>query len=225
GWNSPATETAVYGGTAGITGTAPRNGDGSVELTGPRSRFVLGSLYGYAGVPSMGSLSDMRSLTFDWQLATDDVSNYSPDYTPALRFTIFDGTSRKELIWEGVYNGTYGNTTKGTWYTSGVNDKFYITGGTGNDGKSIADWASDGTLAGYNVIGVSAGHGGGAGTGFHAFVDNITVAGVNGTTTYNFNVTDPVSAVPEPASWAMLIGGFGVMGGTLRTRARKVRFA
>ena len=32
----------------------------------------------------------------------------------------------------------------------------------------------------------------------------------------------PSSTVPEPASWAMMIGGFGAVGGTLRRRNRKV---
>jgi len=32
-------------------------------------------------------------------------------------------------------------------------------------------------------------------------------------------------AVPEPASWAMMIGGFGLIGGAMRTRSRAVRFA
>lgn len=33
------------------------------------------------------------------------------------------------------------------------------------------------------------------------------------------------SAVPEPASWAMMIGGFGLVGGALRRRATTARFA
>jgi len=34
-----------------------------------------------------------------------------------------------------------------------------------------------------------------------------------------------VSSVPEPASWAMMIGGFGVIGGAMRRRRTKVSFA
>ncbi|MBX9874993.1 MAG: PEPxxWA-CTERM sorting domain-containing protein [Beijerinckiaceae bacterium] len=36
-----------------------------------------------------------------------------------------------------------------------------------------------------------------------------------------------IPAVPEPASWAMMIGGFGVMGAAVRYRRReaKVSFA
>lgn len=34
-----------------------------------------------------------------------------------------------------------------------------------------------------------------------------------------------VGAVPEPATWAMLIGGFGLIGGAMRRRTAKVSFA
>ena len=37
--------------------------------------------------------------------------------------------------------------------------------------------------------------------------------------------TEATAAVPEPASWAMMVGGFGLVGGALRRRARTVRFA
>ena len=35
----------------------------------------------------------------------------------------------------------------------------------------------------------------------------------------------PASAVPEPASWAMFIGGFGLLGATMRRKQAVVRFA
>lgn len=45
-----------------------------------------------------------------------------------------------------------------------------------------------------------------------------------GTVTVQFGLVR-VPAVPEPASWAMMIGGFGLIGGTLRHRTRKASFA
>lgn len=33
------------------------------------------------------------------------------------------------------------------------------------------------------------------------------------------------AAVPEPATWAMMIGGFGMIGGALRVRTRKLAYA
>lgn len=44
----------------------------------------------------------------------------------------------------------------------------------------------------------------------------------------NFNLAPITSAVPEPASWAMMIGGIGVVGGSMRRRRKvtsTVRFA
>lgn len=43
----------------------------------------------------------------------------------------------------------------------------------------------------------------------------------------NFRVSGATAtgAVPEPASWAMIIGGFGMMGGAIRRRARAVQLA
>ncbi len=35
----------------------------------------------------------------------------------------------------------------------------------------------------------------------------------------------PTSGVPEPATWAMMIGGFGLIGGAMRRRGTKVAFA
>ena len=37
--------------------------------------------------------------------------------------------------------------------------------------------------------------------------------------------TVPLGAVPEPASWAMMIGGIGFVGGAMRRRTTKVAFA
>lgn len=48
-----------------------------------------------------------------------------------------------------------------------------------------------------------------------------TPAGYSGTLTLS-----PLSgAVPEPASWALMLGGFGLVGGTMRSRRRAVSFA
>ena len=41
----------------------------------------------------------------------------------------------------------------------------------------------------------------------------------------NFNGTANITAVPEPATWGMMIMGFGLMGGVLRRRSTKVAFA
>jgi hypothetical protein len=42
--------------------------------------------------------------------------------------------------------------------------------------------------------------------------------------TYSLKITD-AGAVPEPASWAMMIGGFALAGGAIRTRRKNIAFA
>lgn len=39
--------------------------------------------------------------------------------------------------------------------------------------------------------------------------------------TGQFSYTASLTAVPEPATWAMIVLGFGILGGAMRTRARK----
>jgi len=41
----------------------------------------------------------------------------------------------------------------------------------------------------------------------------------------NLNASAATGAVPEPASWAMMLGGFGLVGGAMRRRKAAVRFA
>jgi hypothetical protein len=45
---------------------------------------------------------------------------------------------------------------------------------------------------------------------------------------YTYNQLDNVQvsgAVPEPASWALMLGGFGLVGGAMRSRKRSISFA
>src|ERR1700754_3640627 len=50
-------------------------------------------------------------------------------------------------------------------------------------------------------------------------------AGGWGDVNFKADFTAGISAVPEPAAWGMLIGGFGLAGGMIRSRARKSRAA
>ena len=56
----------------------------------------------------------------------------------------------------------------------------------------------------------------------------LTVGGLTGGTqslTTYAQVGSGAGAVPEPASWAMMLGGFGLVGGAMRRRKAAVRFA
>jgi hypothetical protein len=82
---------------------------------------------------------------------------------------------------------------------------------------SAPRWAL-GTLADAdgNLLGNGLQYGGGSAA---YILGNGTILQV--TTDRGFRSYVDVASVPEPASWAMMIGGFGVMGGTMRVRRRK----
>jgi len=67
-------------------------------------------------------------------------------------------------------------------------------------------------------------------SGIPVFAGALNTIRVLGTTsseggTYSGTLTFAAAAVPEPASWMMMIGGFGLMGAAMRRRKTSVAFA
>jgi hypothetical protein len=188
-WANPPSENSG-GGSSAITSNAPRSGNGSLEMYGDRTRFFgLGNPY--SPTSNLGLLSDLEDFRFDWMVATNSAGSgagANPAYSPALRIHIWDGSQRSELIWENAYNGPTA-VTKGTWYSSGSDDNFWqFVSGVGATliyNRSIDDWKSYYSPNAY-ISAVSVGVGSSAGSGYHAFADNIVLDFGNGSTTYNF---------------------------------------
>ncbi len=78
-----------------------------------------------------------------------------------------------------------------------------------NNGQPIA---GDAYLPGRFIVG---------GGSFNQPVCNTGICDAN----FRFTGETIAAPIPEPASWALMIGGFGFVGGALRVRARRVRFA
>jgi hypothetical protein len=241
------------GATAFVSKTAPRNGNGSLQINGDRTRYVIGNIYRTTdpvyGAPaasqSLFKFSDLTSLTFDWRV-TSPTAGGGAHNTPAVRAHIIDGNVRAEMIWEGVYNGgASGVAPASGWQVVGSGTTFYMNvreggstflanagagygladagGQTGvvtlnnsQQNRQIGNWQSLFSADAY-VTGLSFGSGGGFGTNFVGFIDNVGVRSPNGN---NFVVN--FEAVPEPATWAMMIGGFGFVGAAARRRSTKV---
>ena len=232
------------GGYTAVTTAAPRDGTGSLEIHGDRSRFVIGNIYGNA-TNGLFNLDTLSSFTFDHR--TDATTSAQPHAEPVARLQVFDNTRgvRAEITWEGVYNGGTAGVvpTLDQWLTAGPSSLFYInvrsngaafTGA--NAGTSLADGATGVVYVNGNqynsavstlesffsdqtyVTGVSFGAGSGFGAGFTGYVDDAHLNLTNGdSVSFNFEPA-AAAAVPEPASWAMMIGGFGLVGGALRRR-------
>lgn len=212
-WTNPAGENSG-GGSSAITGTNAHSGNGSIELFGDRTRFVLGDLYSPAS--NLGLLSDFTDLAFDWQIAADSISALDPDYSPALRITFWSGGVKDEFVWEAAYNGLYGAATDpGVWYSTSSSSTFYKRSlGNELDERTISSWLSTVSPDAY-VSAIYIGVGSSAGSKYHAFADNVVANG----TTYNFEIAG--KGVPEPSTWALMILGFGAVGAAVRGQRRR----
>lgn len=234
---NPVSENGNGTGSSFVSAAQPRNGNGSLELHGDRTRYVIGELY--AG-PALFDLDELDSLSFDWRV--DTASTIFAHASPAVRLHIIDptvnGNIRSEMIWEHVYDGGQSGVTPvlAAWTTeadptmylnvrtnaglfsaeTGLNvaGSGVVLTGTSQRNSSIDAWMPFFSADAY-VTGISFGAGSGFGADFLSFVDavNLTVGGEQ--VSFNF---ENAAAVPEPRALALL--ALGVIGLAARRRRR-----
>lgn len=119
-----------------------------------------------------------------------------------ITFTLADDPNAMIQYNKGKFNGFFFNTT---FNFEGANYLFQLNGGTLTVVSEANPYGSP-VMSGYVNIG-------------NGNLTNVTP----------YSVPGPVNgAVPEPATWAMMLMGFGLVGGAMRTRRRttvKFKFA
>ncbi|MFS0735425.1 PEPxxWA-CTERM sorting domain-containing protein [Sphingomonas sp. 1P06PA] len=216
-------------GTVGITTDYARSGNGSAYFSTVNDGSKADLQYYFAGLTTGASLASLTSVSYDF--FRDASSTTNPNFAGVLRLDIAkDGAFAGSLVFENVYQTQQAAPTD-SWTTltasldSGI---FWATStalgpnfANANGGqKTLQAWIDDNAGANLTVYGLSLGVGSGWGDGqsFTGAIDNVSLQFAGGPEiSANFEVA--AAAVPEPAAWALMIGGFGLVGGTLRRRS------
>ena len=148
------------------------------------------------------------------------VTGGSVDIVRAPSYIVSAGSQALDL--NGLSAGTISQTLSLTPNQAYVLSFFYSNNGGGT---------GTGTVSVGNLVNVPLSHSGG--TSYTQFVQSF-IAGPTNTLTFAstndgsgglFLDAINISAAPEPATWAMMIGGFGMAGVALRRRKAQVRVA
>ena len=190
------------------------------------------------GVVAGRTLGNISALSYSY---LRDAQSTTADYrAPAFRLSFYDAPTGKSgyLIYEPVYQQP-GNAPvpTGVWNDKDIlGGNFWMRefGGSGTIEKydvTLAQWAS-GTQQAPNayvlnsntsIYAIEVGVGSGWDGTFVGAADNVNLAFGSDVISANFE-PDGTAAVPEPASWAMMVGGFGLVGSALRRRKVTVSF-
>lgn len=229
------------GSTIGITTDYARSGNGSAYFNSTQGDTGKGDLqyyFGNGGVTVPVALASLTNFSID--VFRSSTSTTNANFTPVLRLDMLkDGLFAGALIFENFYNTNAaspldtwttltGDLTNGVFWTNNALLGPTFAAGAGST-KTLAQWIADNTGSTLSVYGLEIGIGSGWNDAFYGAVDNVSVNfGTARSVNSNFEVAQATAPVPEPATWAMLLFGFGGVGHALRRRPRtatRVRYA
>ena len=192
-----------------------------------------------AAVAVLGAASAAQALTPAYEYANAGTLNDSRPFTLGFEFSLSGSTTVEALgYWEGMVDPS---ESVGLWDSGGtllasatvttgsahighflwtsisslsLGAGTYVIGGTYNGGLFASNASGVVTMPGYTWITDEQLFG--TGLNFPT-VTTSGAYGVNGIPEVNFS-TSGIGSVPEPATWALMLGGFGLAGAALRRR-------
>jgi len=214
----PAEAATFYGYTAAPSGVV------SGAALDARNSFInnLGS-FSTEGFESFGIAQTPLTLGFQGSAGPSSAILTGVGNTDFNRGTTFATTGSKEFI-------AYGDTTID--FSKPVSAFGFYATDVADLGRGLTVLINGGSGGVYDLLSGSAGSNGNLlffGIASATPISSITFAGASRDDGFGFDdliVGQSAAAVPEPATWAMFIGGFGLIGGAMRRRQRiAVRFA
>ncbi|MDO7841126.1 PEPxxWA-CTERM sorting domain-containing protein [Sphingomonas sp. CA1-15] len=178
---------------------------------------VTGNTTTIITVPSstQGTTYNYNTLSISDPGGIQTTGNPTGDYPGGPNYiTLFDAPSANTLATVsltggsyrggGFYFGNVGGFTSGTITVNGTSSSFSMAdNGTGSYGPTFVGFTSSSPI-----------------TSFTLAMDGFPDYGIDMVGSYQL-ATGLASTAPEPATWAMMIGGFGFIGGMLRRRRRE----
>ncbi|GGB38299.1 hypothetical protein GCM10011380_29630 [Sphingomonas metalli] len=220
------------GGTVGITTDFARSGNGSAFFS-TTSGDSKADLQYYMSAPV--ALSSLSSISYDFYRSS--ASTVSSGLAPVMRMDIAkNGSFAGSLVFENIYQQQQaapvdawttltGDLNSGIfWATNAALGPTFASANGGQ--KTLSQWIADNGGADLTVYGISIGVGSGFNNGstnagtFRGGIDNVNLSFAGGQTiSTNFEVA---TAVPEPATWGMMLVGFGMIAATARYRRKSI---
>lgn len=169
----------------------------------------------YIGTSAVGPGSVHRSITTDGTIGALSSANIV-DWT----IEVMDG-SGSTFIFQGPLSGNNsGVSSGGSQLSATATDLIFDFDFPTEDGAYLLFMASTAVGQGYCLQLNRCFDFDGPAEGFNLGTNGLQRSARSGA--FSLGSVAAVSAVPEPSSWAMVILGFGMMGGAMRSRRQKI---